>query len=240
MEQKKSTLVILPGWGGSHETWQDFIALANNYFSVVCIDLPCFGSEPCPSDVWGVERYAEFVKNKLDNLVDHKVILLGHSFGGQVATYFTTVYPDYVEKLILSGAAVVRPKKMFSRLILAFVAKTGNILFSLPILNKFEMQAKKFLYRSINSPDYSKTNGVKRDIYKKIIRQDFTNVLPKIKQRTLITWGREDKMTPLKYGKKIANLIPNSELKIFNQARHGLHHDVPILFLETIVEFTKP
>jgi len=70
------TLVILPGWGGNLQTWNDFIFIAKKKFDVVCIELPCFGSEPCPNKVWGVEDYADFVKNKRKELNKNKIILI--------------------------------------------------------------------------------------------------------------------------------------------------------------------
>ena len=37
-------------------------SLAQRDFNVVCIDLPCFGTEPCPTSVWGVEEYSNLVR----------------------------------------------------------------------------------------------------------------------------------------------------------------------------------
>ena len=52
---KPYSIIILPGWGGSHETWHDFVTLlAPQVSDVRVIDLPCFGTEPCPKEVWGI------------------------------------------------------------------------------------------------------------------------------------------------------------------------------------------
>ena len=171
---EKKTLIILPGWGGSHETWQGFIDLAKEHYKAVCIDLPCFGGVPCPPTAWGIEEYSEFVRSKLSNVKGQmsKVILLGHSFGGQVATYLAAKHPELVEKLILSGAAVIRPNRPLRRLFFGAVAKTGKLLFRLPFVENYRLWAEKVLYRTADSPDYAKTSGLQREIFKIIIRQD--------------------------------------------------------------------
>jgi proline iminopeptidase len=38
-----------------------------------------------------------------------KVVLIGHSYGGEIATHFASRYPERVEKLVLSSPAVLEP-----------------------------------------------------------------------------------------------------------------------------------
>ncbi len=228
MVEEKPVLVILPGWGGSRETWKNFIALAEHDFRVICINLPCFGDEPCPTTVWGVEEYARFVAEKIRLLSNvhgqlSKAILLGHSFGGQVAVRLASEHPELFSYLVLVGASAIRPRKFFRRSIFFLVAKTGKLFFRFPIIEKWQDWFKELLYKAIGSRDYTQTAGVKRDIFQKIIRQDLTATLPRITTPTLVLWGSKDSYVPLRTGKKIARLIPYAEFKIFPNAGHGLH-----------------
>lgn len=236
---EKPTLVILPGWGGSHYTWQEFIALASRHFNVHCFDLPCFGAEPCPTEVWGIEEYAEFVKQKLLRVTMHesRVMLLGHSFGGQVAVCLAAQHPALVDKLILSGAAVVRPNRVWRRAISAGIAAAGKIIIRAPILRTHEDFIKKIFYRLIDAPDYLETAGIKREIYKKIIRQDGTRLLPRIHAPTLVVWGTKDRLTPLRQGRKIFKLLPKAQWRAFKRTRHALHRERPSELLAAIREF---
>jgi len=236
----KKTLVILPGWGGNQQTWNEFISIADEKFDVVCIDLPCFGSEPCPDRIWGVEDYANFAKNKIKQVPDVKeIILLGHSFGGQVAIYLVAHEPKLVDKLVLSGAAVFRPHKALRRWLFMGLAKFSKLILRIPILEKYNIPVRKVIYKFINSPDYSCTSGIKRDIFKKIIRQDLTYLLFKIKTPTMVVWGTKDKFVPLRHGKKIKQLIPKCKLEIIKGGRHGLHLQMPEKLLEIIYAFSN-
>lgn len=235
------TLVILPGWGGSTKTWQKFIDQATPLFTrVVCIDLPGFGDCPSPTTVWGVEDYAEFVQKKIKLLVPQgSVVLLGHSFGGQVAVSLVAQSPSICQSLILSGAAVYRPKRTIKRTIFFLLAQFGKILFTLPLLRRLQGVAKKILYRAADSPDYLQTSAIQREIFQKVTRQDVSDKLSQISVPTLVVWGEKDSYVPLRFGKKIAKNIRNAKFAVINQARHGLHLTHPKILCQHIEVFIK-
>lgn len=221
----KYHIIILPGWGGSTETWKEFGTLLKEHLEVHIIDLPCFGTEPCPEEVWGVEEYASFVAKKIKklDLAREKTILLGHSFGGQVGAYLSAHHKNLYHKLILSGAAVVRKKRSVKKTLFKVLAVAGKFIFSMPILWRAKSVARKVLYKAADSPDYAKTSGVQREIFKKVIAQDMTRELENIDIPTLVIWGTEDSYTPLSEGKQIAKAIPNATLQIIKGGKHGLH-----------------
>lgn len=235
--EKKQTLVILPGWGGSHATWQEFIALASGHFDVHCIDLPCFGSESCPEAVWGVGDYSVFVRTKIEERHLRNIILLGHSFGGQVAVHFTAQNPKLVHRLVLSGAAVIRPKRVVRRMILKSLARGGVYALKAIPFEKFKLNLRRVFYRLIDSPDYLATRGIQREIYTRIIREDCSHLLAGIRVPTLVLWGAKDRMTPLSQGKRIAALLPSASMRIFPKAGHGLHRELTREFYRSIREF---
>lgn len=232
----KTQLVILPGWGGSHETWANFVELAQpNFEKIMVIDLPCFGNEPCPTEVWGVEEYAEFVVGKLKSR--GKVNLLGHSFGGQVAVYLAAKYPQYIEKLILTGSAVFRRRKPIKNFFFGALAHIGKIILSLPLLSRFERLAKKVLYKAAHSPDYQNTSGIQREIFKKITRQDMSDLAATISLPTQLIWGENDDCVPMSDGKKLEKIIPKSTLSVIKNGKHGLHIQKPEELLRILCNF---
>ncbi|EKD24568.1 MAG: alpha/beta hydrolase fold protein [uncultured bacterium (gcode 4)] len=240
-QSQSKILVILPGWGGSHETWADFVMLAKPAFKdVVVIDLPCFGDEPCPKDVWGVEEYAEFAKEKISKYANMQIVLLGHSFGGAVATQLVANNPEIVSKLILSGAAVIRPKNYLKRFVFGTIAKIGKGFIAIIPSEKLKNVAKKVLYRISDSPDFSKTSGIKRDIFKKIIRQDLHHKLASISIPTCVMQGEDDTYVPFRYGKRIAEGIPSASFVVIAKGTHGLHlKKTTDAFLSAILEFCQ-
>lgn len=234
----KKTLIILPGWGGSAETWKPFLERAKNDYHIVCVNLPCFGDEPCPKHAWGVEEYAEFALKKIQPYLLDKPILLGHSFGGQIATQVAVNHQEKFSALILVGAAVIRPKRPLRRFFFFCVSKIGKKFFGLPIVERKSAWAKHLLYRLTGSQDYASAPEMKREIFRRIIRQDLRKALPYIHIPTLVLWGTKDAFTPLRYGKKIAKTIPKATLDIVDGGKHGLHIQDPKQFLQRINAFT--
>ncbi len=233
----KPMLLILPGWGGSNETWKRFLSLASKDYDASCLDLPCFGDTPCPSTRWGISEYAQFVVEEMKRRAIIKPLLLGHSFGGQIAVRLAAEHPELFSKLILVGAAVVRPKFSIRRFLFWCIAKIGHLLFRLPMVEEGSVFAKQLLYRLAASPDYLETAGIKRDIFKKVIREDQRRLLPSITLPTLVVWGTHDRYTPLRYGKRIFRLIPHARLEIIPKGKHGLHIQAPERLLEKIRAF---
>ena len=232
----KKQLVIIPGWGGTKESWQKFSDMAEADFEVHCLELPCFGENPYPKEVWGVDEYADYVAKEIEEL--DKPIILGHSFGGQVAVNLVARKKDVCSQLILSGAAVLRPEKKTKKACFRFLAKIGKSFFSLPGINKAEKLAKKVLYKIADSPDYNKTDGIKREIFQKITRQSQKEKLQDIMVQTLVVWGENDSYVPLEEGKLFTSIIKNSKLEIVKNGRHGLHINNTEELLKIIKDFT--
>jgi pimeloyl-ACP methyl ester carboxylesterase len=118
-----------------------------------------------------------------------------------------------------------------------FLAQAGKRLFRLPMVEKKSAIARHLLYRMIGSQDYETASGMKRDIFRKIIRQDLRGALPYIQLPTLVLWGKKDAFVPVRYGKKIARRIPNARIEILPEGRHGLHLQDPDHLFELVRVF---
>ena len=57
---------------------------------------------------------------------------------------------------------------------------------------------------------------------KNIIKKDLRSHLRKIKIPTLIVWGANDKITPVKDSQLLGQRIANSKLIIYDKVGHGL------------------
>jgi len=224
---QKPLLIILPGWGGSEDTWAVFTELAREYFDAYCIELPCFGKKKCPKTVWGVGEYAAYVDKEIKKIqTEHKsntIIVLGHSFGGQVAGFLARFYSESCHELVLVAPAIIRPKRIIKRAIFSILTPVAKKIFT-STNAKQTGKIRQKLYTMIQSPDYTQTSGVQRDIFQRIIREDMREVVSDLTQKTLIFWGTKDSHTPPRHAKRIAKIIPHNKLTMYVGGRHGLHH----------------
>lgn len=221
----KKTLIVLPGWGGSQETWADFVQMVPSTIDIHVIDMPCFGTEPCPRAVWSIEDYAYFAKKRIESITHGEPFaLLGHSFGGQIASYLCAKRMVHADKLILLASATVRPRRLIKRVVIGAMTKLGKFAFSVPGLRSAAQSTRRIWYRIVGAPEFGDLSGIKGQIFQRVTRQDMRTLLPLIKQQTLCVWGAQDTMTPLKHGVTTAGLIPNADLIIEPEGKHGLHH----------------
>ncbi len=251
-------------------------------YCIYLLDLPGFGKSDYPLEAWGVDEYAELVRKFADMslrgaerrsnpedtapstglpspdfsglaMTENKFILIGHSFGGQIAIKFAAKYPEYLKALILTGAAGIRHKPNLKQKIFYYLAKVGKVIFSLPLINKLEKPAQRLLYRAAREKDYYEAKGIMKEVFKKVTKEDLTVDLGKIVIPTLLIWGRNDHSTPLIDGElmhfKIRSAGPlrqsyseasgRTKLEIIDEANHSLPYQYPEKFAKIVSEFIE-
>ncbi len=99
------TIVLFHGKNFSGAYWkQTAEALRKAGFRVVIPDQLGFGKSSKPANLqYSFQMLASNTKVLLDSLQISKIAVLGHSMGGMLATRFTLMFPDIVEKLILEN-----------------------------------------------------------------------------------------------------------------------------------------
>jgi len=226
--------LILPGWGGSADSWLKVQEMLSKRFRVFVLDLPGFGRSALPPRPWDVQDYLEFVLDFLQSCEIKQGYLLGHSFGGRISIKLSAQFPGLVKKLILvDSAGAPAAKRNFPKKILSSIASFISIFSFLPGFQLF----RRFFYRFIiRSTDYLKVMGVMKETFLKVISEDLALYLEKIQTRTLIVWGERDKITPVRNGHFIKTRIKDSEMVIL-PCSHNPHLEIPGILSEKILEF---
>lgn len=220
-------LLILHGWGSKKERWQTVAKLLSSRgFQVIIPDLPGFGESNIPNNTWDTDDYANFVDGFIKHLEIKDFYLLGHSFGGNIAVKYA-IKNARIKKLFLVGAACIRSKTTKINM-LYIVSRIFKFLGVIPFV-------KRIFYRIIKS-DYHYTSGLMRKIYLKVLKEDLSEVLNKVKVPTLIIWGDKDKVTPLNLGKEIQSKIDGSGIEIIPNMGHNLHSECPGLLADIIAK----
>lgn len=207
-------IVILHGWTYSTTKWDSLIKkLKSLGFEVSLLSVP--GLTAKSYKVWDLPKYAIWLKKELERFPD-KVILIGHSNGGRIASYYVAKDPTRVSKLVLISAAGIKGgfKKEVKRRVFKFVAKIGKVVFPFSF-------AKKVLYKIAGEHDYLNARSNMKETMKNLINFDLTQDLGKIVVPTVIIWGNLDQVTPLSDANIFNREIDNSTLHVINDASHS-------------------
>jgi pimeloyl-ACP methyl ester carboxylesterase len=226
-------VVVLHGWGGRIESMTPVIGCLARRFRVVAPDLPGFGESPPPAGVWGTSDYAAFVRDLLSDLAIEQALFVGHSFGAKTSLYLAATHTALVDKLVAvasSGlrsppSARARAKRALSRAarVAGRAGATGR-------------RMRDAVYERIASDDY-KDAGELRPILVRVVNEDLTPLLPRIKASTLLVWGDKDDAVPLSHGRTMERLIPDAGLVILEGAGHFAYLDQADRFCRIVHHF---
>jgi pimeloyl-ACP methyl ester carboxylesterase len=99
------SIMLLHGKNFNGAYWEQTAkALTNKGYRVIIPDQIGFGKSTKPAHFqYSFHELAANTKRILDQLNVTKITVLGHSMGGMVATRFTIMYPEMVEKFILEN-----------------------------------------------------------------------------------------------------------------------------------------
>ncbi|RJR27088.1 alpha/beta fold hydrolase [candidate division WWE3 bacterium] len=237
----KNTTVLLHGWGTSAKKWkliEDSLNTAG--LPTVSMQLPGFDLEE-PKEAWGIPEYADFVIQKLSQMnIGKPYNFIGHSFGGRLAIYIASKYPDLVNKLILTNAAgVANRKDVKTEISKSFSVKNIKKFLRTMLPEKLYDRLLEIYVKFMGSPDYKRATPLMRKTLNKVVNMDLTAYLNSIDSKTLIIWGDKDTMTPLYEGEKLHKGIKNSNFVVIKDAGHNTFVTHSKEWLNEVIFFLK-
>lgn len=208
-------VILLHGWGQNMEMMGAVEQHLLPYFSVWNLDFPGFGQSDDPDVPWGVEDYRVFLEDFVVKNGIHDPVLIGHSFGCRVAIRYAAIHHD-VHKMVLTGAAGIKPKKTVKQNMQTKVYKTGKWF-----LKATHQDAKLAELQShAGSADYRNAKGVMKPTFVKVVNDDVTPVLKDVLCPVLLVWGDQDTAAPLWMGRIMEKEMPDAGLAIFEGDDH--------------------
>ena len=205
---------------------------------VIAFDNRGAGKSSRPDYPYSMDMFVEDTKNLLDHLKIQKGIhLCGFSLGGMIAQAFTLKYPHMVKTLILLATnAYVEPTKysqthqFYKQFEQMNFEEKLQLVIPLIYTNSFKRKLKrdKNLYEKIkndmNLIVYSEDSPRSNDYinqWKALENYDLRDSLDQINVPTLIAVGENDLNSSPKKSKKLHENIPNSNLNILENVKHG-------------------
>lgn len=215
-------ILLLHGWASKLDFFGPIIENLSRNNKVYAIDLPGFGDTDEPKEPWKVDNYVDFIIEFIEKMNIKEVSLLGHSFGGRIIIKLVNRkdLSFKVERIVLIDSAGIKPQlkkkaTMKTRIYKFLKNFVGNKLVLKIFPNALNNLKKKF-----GSADYRNATPIMRDTLVKTVNEDLTDLLPNIKQSTLLIWGENDMATPIEDAKKMESLIKDSGLVTIKGAGH--------------------
>jgi 4,5:9,10-diseco-3-hydroxy-5,9,17-trioxoandrosta-1(10),2-diene-4-oate hydrolase len=234
-------VVLLHGGGPGATAWSNFgrnVGALSASFRVLAVDQPGFGRSDKPTDH---PQYFTYSSGALAGLLDaievERVHLVGNSLGGGTAVRFALRYPDRVGRMVLMapgglGLNVFAPDPTEGvKRLGAFGAPPGptreklaeflrTLVFDRRLITdelveeRFaaasapeSLQAMAAMGASFMRPDDFEDGMLWREAHR-------------LRHRTLLIWGREDRVNPLDGALVALKVLRNAQLHVFGGCGH--------------------
>lgn len=214
-----STLILL-------KTYDETIIELSKHFRVISVEPPGVGDSSGVEAPWSFEEYSLWLKEFFITMDIKKCSLIGHSDSGAIVLITASVYPEFIDKLIL--ADTVGSEQMPLTRILPSRVLDGVLEPKLSIsalshgLKNAVAHTKNFLYQ-IELASIT----------------DLKDYMREIKAPTLIAWGKYDHTMPVSSIDNLKVNIPNNKVHISESGSHDWCITEPKEFTKVVFEFVK-
>lgn len=224
----------VPGWLSAY-------AQLAQHFTVYVPSLPGFGQSARPDWIISVRDLAAWVTWFVRDLkLPQPLPVIGSSLGGWVAAEIATVNPGLFTKMVLVGAAGLKPDE-------------GQVWDYFMHSNK-EAFAQAF-FDPANAPEYARYYGdgwtredelqaeVNREMAARLVWKPYMRshtllaLLGGITTPTLVVWGRQDAIIPLNVCQGYVRAIPGARAHVLDRCGHLPEMEQPEAFVSAVREF---
>jgi len=234
-------LILLHQTASSSDMYTEVMPLLAKDFRVIAMDTLGFGDSDQIDDAPGIEGYAKSIAQFLDALGIQKANILGHHTGAAFASEFASMYPDRVNKLVLSGQPdydpEVRPQKI-AGIQPAEIDPDGSHLEkawarSAPGMKRWATPEQ--IHRAV--VDNLKAGPKYYFAYLAVFNQDVRTRIPKITAPTLLLSGEND--TFVERQAQIQPLFKSAEAHVFKDTGAITMQEKPEEFAKVVTDFLK-
>ena len=223
-------VVMLHGFASSLETWALVEPALRKKHRVVTLDLLGFGWTDRPEGDYSPQAQARMVLALLDERGIDRFALVGHSWGSSVALAVALAAPERVERIALYDAWVYEEQLpaffLWSRapyvgeaLFALFYdelpdVKIGNAFYDKSLVTETLVEEVELALSrpGTKAAALAAVRGQRYGEYERSYRL--------VDVPVLLLWGREDMVTPLWVGERLARELPHARLEVFARCGH--------------------
>ncbi|WP_232280168.1 alpha/beta fold hydrolase [Roseiflexus castenholzii] len=240
-------IALLHGWGDTKEIWHATIAALSARTRVFALDLPGHGGSPLD----GAERM-QHIAGRVAAFCTaqeiHRITLVGHSMGGNVALELTLTHPHLVERLALvAPAALGSAMPPYTRLYLQDGYGWAALRASLLLYRGLDALARHWRpiagmervlpgLRRATCAAHHDPEGLRR-LLNGLFANSLDERLDQVCVPTLVINGDRDPIVPAELSRRVAAAIPDAQFVALRGALHHPMDEQPEVFQRVLLEF---
>jgi pimeloyl-ACP methyl ester carboxylesterase len=230
-EGEGPAVVLIHGFASALDTWRGVMGELKKTHRVLALDLKGFGWSSRPDGDYSPQAEAQLVLALMDQRNIKNAAVVAHSWGSSVALAMAIAAPERVTKIALYDAWVYE-EQLPTTFLWARANVIGEALFDLFYAERPDEKMARAFY----DPNKYVTEKFLEDVERALDRpgttaaalaavrgQRFTDVQTQyheVKQPVLLLWGREDEVTLLTFGDRLARDLPHARLVVYPHCGH--------------------
>ncbi|MCD8837461.1 alpha/beta fold hydrolase [Mammaliicoccus sciuri] len=234
-------IILLHGVFQDMDVFEPLIKKLSKNYQVISIDLRGHGLSDTPHDS-RVDDYISDIQQLLNALFINSAYVIGLELGATIATGLTFKNPDLINGMVLINPtddhSTFPDNRIYDRHAdeIRTMSDEDKEKYLLRFRYKNIKQAKKFVKSHIPSNDLQ---TMEEEIAVKRSFKDFDiiSLLPDIETRTLVISGQYDGKILYSEGKRISELLPNAEFKLFEGSGELPFIEEKEKFIKVLEEF---
>lgn len=234
-------IILLHGVFQDMDVFEPLIKKLSKNYQVISIDLRGHGLSDTPHDS-RVDDYISDIQQLLNALFINSAYVIGLELGATIATGLTYKNPDLTNGMVLINPtddhSTFPDNRIYDRHAdeIRTMSDEDKEKYLLRFRYKNIKQAKKFVKSHIPSNDLQ---TMEEEIAVKRSFKDFDiiSLLPDIETRTLVISGQYDGKILYSEGKRISELLPNAEFKLFEGSGELPFIEEKEKFIKVLEEF---
>ncbi len=264
-QSNRQVAILIHGWASSWYAVSPLLKQFSQRYRCLAVNLPGYGNSPRLNSRTTIDKYADLIISLMKQVTDKPVVLVGHSMGGMISLTIALKQPQLVERMVLICPTISGKLSYLINLTLMPFVWMERFALTRALITVFEpiagitdtlLRAPLFADRTtISKEDYEHIKAdtrrpdqgrVRAECFAAMREHDLRGKIAPIKTPSLVIWGMEDNVVPLRDASVVAREWPDADLRIIPNAGHWPQFETPDIterhvraFLSTPIKLLK-